>query len=155
MEILVFPKVLEATGAIWQPDKVVLVSGKISDKDGVFKLLADSVKSIDIKEVEKFRRILETQKKNGQKPVDPFIETQHAASQNGTPRKLVISLPGNADKEILKNMSQFFDRCSLGSMKVYLDIGNSRLETPYCIDHFDGLEDKLRVLVPDGKIYMA
>lgn len=135
MEILVFPKVLENTSGVWQEDKVILASGKISDKDGLYKLLCDSAKTIDMAEVEKFRRILKTQKKNG------------------VPKsRLIITLPGNADKEILKNLSQFFDRCNLGSMKVYLAIAGARLETPYCINYIDGIENALKAIVPEAKI---
>jgi DNA polymerase-3 subunit alpha len=164
MEVLVFPKILETTGAVWQPDKVVLVSGKISDKDGVFKILADSAKTIDTKEVENFRRVAETQKKNGQKPASSvFIESQHieekknesqAAGENYTRKKLIITLPQTANKDTFKTLSQYFDKCQFGSMKVYLEINGSKLETPYCITKTDELENQLKNLVPDGKIQL-
>jgi hypothetical protein len=135
MEILVFPKILENTGSVWVEDRVILASGKISDKDGMFKLLCDSAKAIDLAEVEKLRRIIKTQKKNGT-----------------AKSKLIITLPGNADKEILKNLSQYFDRCNLGSVKVYLEISGTRLETPYCVNYIDGIEDALKAIVPEGQI---
>ena len=47
MEILVFPKVLETTGPLWTEEKMIIATGRLSDKDGVFKLLAESVKTID------------------------------------------------------------------------------------------------------------
>src|SRR5690606_25430451 len=46
LEILVFPKVLEATSSIWEEDKIVLASGKLSNKDGEYKILCDSVKTV-------------------------------------------------------------------------------------------------------------
>jgi DNA polymerase III subunit alpha len=48
LEVLVFPTVLAAQPAIWQEDKVVLVKGKLSDKDGVIKLLCNDAKLIDV-----------------------------------------------------------------------------------------------------------
>jgi DNA polymerase-3 subunit alpha len=68
MEILIFPKTLEATGSIWEVDKIILATGKISDKDGEFKLLCDSAKSINQQELENYKRILHTQRSNGGEP---------------------------------------------------------------------------------------
>ncbi|MBU2219695.1 DNA polymerase III subunit alpha, partial [Patescibacteria group bacterium] len=39
LEILVFPKMLERTPTFWQEGKVVIVSGRLDDKEGHFKLL--------------------------------------------------------------------------------------------------------------------
>ncbi len=41
VEVLVFPKVLRADAAPWQEEKILLVNGKMSDKDGTPKVLAD------------------------------------------------------------------------------------------------------------------
>lgn len=40
LEVLVFPKVLQDKPTIWQLDHVVLVDGRLSDKDGMMKVLA-------------------------------------------------------------------------------------------------------------------
>jgi len=40
-EILVFPKVLEQNPHLWQPDNIIICSGKVSDKDGECKVLCD------------------------------------------------------------------------------------------------------------------
>jgi len=44
IETLVFPNTLEQTATAWQEEKVVLVSGRLSDRDGNLKILCDSVK---------------------------------------------------------------------------------------------------------------
>jgi len=44
IETLVFPNVLEQTATAWQEEKIVLVSGRLSDRDGNLKILCDSVK---------------------------------------------------------------------------------------------------------------
>ena len=46
-EALVFPKLLEQTGDIWQNDQLVLIDGKISTKDNEIKILADAVVKFD------------------------------------------------------------------------------------------------------------
>jgi DNA polymerase-3 subunit alpha len=53
VELIVFPKAYEATPELWEPDKVVVVKGKIStkDRDGrvgtEIKLMVDSAKQVD------------------------------------------------------------------------------------------------------------
>ncbi|MFH1461305.1 MAG: DNA polymerase III subunit alpha [Patescibacteria group bacterium] len=47
IEALVFPTVLEQTATVWQEEKVVLVSGRLSDRDGNLKILCDSVKVLE------------------------------------------------------------------------------------------------------------
>ncbi|MDP1340376.1 OB-fold nucleic acid binding domain-containing protein, partial [Klebsiella variicola] len=37
VEILVFPSLLKKDPTLWQEDKIVIIQGKISDKDGVIK----------------------------------------------------------------------------------------------------------------------
>ncbi len=44
IETLVFPNILEQTATAWQEEKIVLVSGRLSDRDGNLKILCDSVK---------------------------------------------------------------------------------------------------------------
>jgi DNA polymerase-3 subunit alpha len=154
MEILVFPKILEDNASIWTEGNIILATGKISDKDGEFKLLCDSVKTINEKELENFQRVLNTQKKNGYKDSiqnhpHPFTGEMSRSDREG---KLIITLPDNFDKEILKNLSSFFDRCDLGATKVYLSINGSKLETPYCIKNTAELEAAIKKISPEGKI---
>ena len=42
-EILVFPRLLEKSAEIWQPDKILLVRGRISRDRDEPKVLADEV----------------------------------------------------------------------------------------------------------------
>ncbi|MDO8240894.1 MAG: DNA polymerase III subunit alpha [Candidatus Moranbacteria bacterium] len=141
MEILVFPKILDTTGAVWEEDKVVLVGGKISDKDGNFKILCDTVTVINQAEVEKFSRILATRKLNEKTP-EPKADAT----------KMIITLPSNAEQDVLKKLSQYFDRCDAGALKVYLSINNQKLETPYCITQSNNLETNLKNIIPEAKI---
>ncbi|HRZ95126.1 MAG TPA: DNA polymerase III subunit alpha [Candidatus Moranbacteria bacterium] len=174
MELLVFPKVLENNGSVFEEEKVILATGKVSDKDGSFKILLDSAKVITPQELEKFKRILATQKNNtSHNPPLPsgedsprFDETSYRVeagvrrtgegeTKNNQNSKLIITLPPNFSKEILKKLSAHFDKCQLGSMKVYLKIGTTTLETPYCIKEIDGIEQDLKNIVPDGKIEIS
>ncbi|HLD27829.1 MAG TPA: OB-fold nucleic acid binding domain-containing protein, partial [Patescibacteria group bacterium] len=46
-EVLVFPNTLEKTKDIWLEDKIVMIEGKITDKDGVAKIIADKVSDLN------------------------------------------------------------------------------------------------------------
>ncbi|MFH1671509.1 MAG: DNA polymerase III subunit alpha, partial [Candidatus Portnoybacteria bacterium] len=47
VEAIVFPTILEQTASAWQEEKIVLVSGRISDRDNVLKILCDDVRVLE------------------------------------------------------------------------------------------------------------
>jgi DNA polymerase III alpha subunit len=147
IEILVFPKFLEQTLSVWEEEKVILTSGKISDKDGVFKLLADSVKIVTAEEVEKMKRIMRTQKTNGSLK---FVT--HPGPAEKSNNRIIITLPVNSSADDIKKLSQFFDKCDRGTYKVYLNINNSRLETPYRVQKSRDLKKSLQDIILGSKI---
>ncbi len=166
IEVLVFPKILETTENIWKEDTIVLASGKLSNKDGEFKLLADSVKVVTPGELQNFSRILHTQVANGHTPraayevSKPPVKEGEAGEEKDAPTseskpKITISLPTAFSQDTLKQLSTIFDRCDLGSTKVYLNIGGKKIETPYCVKTVDGLEQKIQDVIGDGKVYIT
>jgi len=46
IEVIVFPKILKSTSNLWEENKMVSVEGRLSDKDGQLKLLAENVKEV-------------------------------------------------------------------------------------------------------------
>ena len=122
IELLVFPKALETTGALWQEEKIVIADGKLSDKDGSFKLIVDDAKIINPQEVEDFKRILATQEKN-----------QKTNEKISSPKLTVTIAPG-ANNLIIKKLSQIFDLCKLGETKVFLNINNTLMQTSYSLE---------------------
>ncbi|MDR3559167.1 MAG: hypothetical protein P4L58_02060, partial [Candidatus Pacebacteria bacterium] len=162
MEILVFPKLLEMSGSIWEEEKVIIATGRLSDKDGEMKLLADSAKLVTDEELANFKRILETQKKNGtyKQPApdipppqgeDVRYSGQERAAENPS-TKLLITFPHGASKEILQSLSQFFDACQPGDLKIYLALGGKKIETPYRVSRADGLGEKIKAIAPNSQI---
>jgi len=47
IEAVVFPNVLEKTTDSWEEERIVLVGGRLSDRDGNLKILCDSVKVLE------------------------------------------------------------------------------------------------------------
>ena len=66
--------------------------------------------------------------------------------------KLIISLPGNSTQETLKKISAFFDKCSIGTTKVYIQINNTKLETPYCIENQATLKNDILTAIPEAGV---
>ena len=159
IEILVFPKVLETTGSVWMEDKAVLVSGRVSDKDGQMKILCESAKTVNNTEVENFQRILATQKKNGDVPqkeaspnASPSAIKENALEPDKKPEKIIINFPSSFDKNILKDLAALFNQCSPGETKIYLKIGENKLETPYQIKFQKELIEKINQLIPESRV---
>jgi DNA polymerase-3 subunit alpha len=150
IEFIVFPKTLEATGSLWEEDKVILASGKISDKDGTLKLLVDSAKVINQEEMEQRARIIATQKTNGT-IIAPTAPPQKKVAEEATP-KITITLPQASDQETLRTLSTHFGKCEPGATKVYLKINNTKLETPYCITKSYDLENEIKKLIPGAVV---
>ncbi len=133
IEFIVFPKVLEETGSLWEEDKIILASGKISDKDGTFKLLVDSAKIINQTEIENSARILATRKMNGDNK-----------------KNILISLPATAGEETLKALSIYFKNCPLGPTKIYLKINGTKLETPFSITYNPEIKNRIQEIIPNA-----
>ncbi len=55
LEILVFPKMLERTPTFWQEGKVVIVSGRLDDKEGHFKLLCEETQELNQNHLNSYR----------------------------------------------------------------------------------------------------
>ena len=55
VEVLVFPKTLERTPTFWQEGKIIIVSGRLDDKDGAYKILAEEVRELNQNHLNNFR----------------------------------------------------------------------------------------------------
>ncbi|MCK5085399.1 DNA polymerase III subunit alpha, partial [Candidatus Parcubacteria bacterium] len=54
IEVLVFPRLLESNQEIWEEGNIVSIKGKLNDKDGVFKLLCEEIRRINMDEAKKY-----------------------------------------------------------------------------------------------------
>ncbi|MDX9913332.1 MAG: DNA polymerase III subunit alpha [Candidatus Moranbacteria bacterium] len=140
IELLIFPNVLESTGAVWQEEKIILADGKLSDKDGSFKLIVDDAKIVNDEEMNKFRRILVTQEKNNH-PVKK-IKAQ----------KITITIPLTADKSTIGKLSQLFDSCKLGETKIFLFLDGTTMQTNYSLELDSSIIEKIEEIIPKENI---
>jgi DNA polymerase III alpha subunit len=138
MEAIVFPKTLERYGALWEEGKIVLITGKISDKDGTLKILADEARLVNQDEIDRYG-VLEQQRKKDD------VQRQNE-------QKLYITLPPNASSELLRQISSVLSSAPAGDCKVFLELSQGRLETPYRIGYDVSISNKLKNIIPDIKI---
>ncbi|TSC53579.1 MAG: DNA polymerase III subunit alpha [Parcubacteria group bacterium LiPW_39] len=54
VEVLIFPKTLERTPTLWQEGKIIIVSGRLDDKDGNFKILCEEAQELNQNHLKNF-----------------------------------------------------------------------------------------------------
>ncbi|MFA6587520.1 MAG: DNA polymerase III subunit alpha [Patescibacteria group bacterium] len=113
VEVLVFPKLFQSTNELWVDGRLVIIEGKISDKDGETKLLADSARELDTQALEVY-----------------------ANTQSGI-RPLVIRLEAKISKEKFETLKSLFEKYP-GATPVELltqnGNGGKRIKTKYTIN---------------------
>lgn len=121
MEVLVFPKMLERTAGAWEEGQIVMAEGTLTDKEGVFKVIVDTVKLVGQNDLENFKRVEATRRANGEKA--------------GLTKKIVIFFKNSDFQPALKKVTAVLDKQKAGDSKVLLRVaGDARtIETPYQI----------------------
>ena len=168
IEVLVFPKVLERIGSVWEEERMIIAEGKLSDKDGVYKLIVDEAKELNRGEIENYLRVEATKKTYGVSDNDHDDKNNHgdtnaqsgngdtsSSGNNSAASKLIVTLPHNATPEIIHNLSKFFNTCSAGSCKVFLHHQANKLETPFSIEHNPSILQEIKKLVQGGNAELA
>ncbi len=102
IEVIVFPTILQSNVTIWQEEKIVLLKGKLSDKDGVIKFLCNEVKELDHATL-----------KNGAKQLN---QPPPKAAE-----KVYFTIPARISKSMFENLKQVFEQHP-GSYQVLLKI---------------------------------
>jgi DNA polymerase III subunit alpha len=116
LEVLVFPKILESTRDLWQENNLVLLSGKVSEKDSVPKLLCDQIEKLDadalknkkirliIPKNDSARIILELkdllEKYPGEQPI--YLEVEENQIKKQVKLKQLINFSGQLKNELIK-----------------------------------------------------
>lgn len=124
-EILVFPKILRENSLIWQPDNIVIVEGKLNIKDGVPKVLAESVQEL-------------------------AQQTSLSTSTDRPEKKLYLILEEKIDKEKLKKIKNLLENF-LGKNPVVLKISRDgktkEIPIKTKVEIKEELKEKLALLI--------
>jgi len=147
-EILIFPNLLSRTQTTWQEDKIILVNGQISDKDGEPKLLADSAQEITQEELRTFKKETKT--------IDPnsvFIDQKQCP-------KVQIKLPSNTNRDRLVKLKQILN-AHPGTCPVYIsipngkDVNSDQIKTQFNVNLKNNLTQKVKNLFGEGNVKIS
>ena len=131
IEILVFPKLLESNQEIWEEGNIVWVKGKLSDKDGVFKLLCEEIRKIDMTEAKKYSEENNVEEKdainnNYELPENNAgVIKDEGGKYSANKNFIEITVPKKNSKEVLQKLSDILKSAPTGSCKVFISVPSS------------------------------
>lgn len=133
-EVVVFPSLYAKSTEAWQDGAAVLVEGKINDKDGERKILADNVWKLTHKTLRQFG-------------------PANSAGRGQSPRGVVITVPRSFDRKRLAALKEWLaaNHTQAGAMTVQLMVphngGFKALSTPYRVPGSVNLQQELVKIV--------
>ncbi|MEA2097832.1 MAG: OB-fold nucleic acid binding domain-containing protein, partial [Patescibacteria group bacterium] len=135
IEILVFPRLLESNQEIWEEGNIISTKGKLSDKDGIFKLLCEEVRGIDMDEAKKYSEenevssviLNEAERREKSEDIDISTNLDFSTSprNDSNNNSINITIPKENSREILKKLSDILNSAQKGTCKVYISIPSS------------------------------
>ncbi|QQG49850.1 MAG: DNA polymerase III subunit alpha [Candidatus Berkelbacteria bacterium] len=102
LEAVVFPTIFAEQKEMWQNDQMVLVEGKLSDKDGEAKVLVDKVWALDKVNAEDLEPIV--QRSSNSSPYLRNRTPQERPTSDTGAHAFVVDLPKEATKETMEKL---------------------------------------------------
>jgi DNA polymerase-3 subunit alpha len=176
IELIVFPKAFEKSAILWESDRILAVSGKISarDREGrltdEIQLLVDGAREIDYDEALVYKPMPGTRPPGFKTPTEPAWAKKKAATtplsdrggvalkpkteaQVATAGRLVIQLPNLQDQSILLKVRDILSAAK-GESEVYLVIGADlkKIKLPFLVSVSEALNQQLETIVGEGRV---
>ncbi len=163
IEILVFPRLLESNAEIWAEGNIVFIKGKVSDKDGVFKLLGESIRKIDLEtakhdQTEKENNDNNSENNNGYYQENHSMGGAGVISDNVKKQKIEITIPSSDDsKLLLQKLSDLLKSVPAGNCEVYLllnlpDGSFKKIKTSRDVEFKEDIVKRIEEIVEKGNI---
>jgi DNA polymerase III alpha subunit len=138
IELVVFPRAYDAFAALWEPDRVVKVDGKLSTKDrdgrtgGELKILVDRAETLEAK---------------------PKTVLSASQTEPNSVAQLVINIPDTSDGDKLAQMKELLSQYK-GDDEVVVSIGDeaTRIKLPFTVDASAQLREALQELLSSAAI---
>ena len=164
LEVIVFPKVFSENKEVWKEDQIIAVKGKIDNKDGAIKVLADSAKLLSEAETVSTETLDENgflkngQRKNGFKnngskdtaKLNQKISDKVNSSKNSTEDVMEIEIPNGFKREKLVQLYQILNAYP-GIVEVLLiipDIKRTRkMKLPMRVEKCSELQDEIQKIL--------
>ncbi|OGY92746.1 MAG: DNA polymerase III subunit alpha [Candidatus Komeilibacteria bacterium RIFCSPLOWO2_01_FULL_53_11] len=132
VELLVFPRLMEQYPSLWHENTLVRVTGRLSDKDGVPKILVESAEPLSEQRLTELR------------------------ASNGAHQKLWLNLPHACTKDDLRQVKHLLEQYP-GSTPVYLIMSNGserKIKTTIRITPNEDLEQTLTRLLGKNSVQL-
>lgn len=163
LELLLFPKTYASTSSLWQPDKVLLVTGTITAKDtqgnaSDIKIKVEKAKEISYEEASNYQSTgdrLSPWPKTATPVINASGPGAKALTKNPKPERLYVRLNDASDQSLLTGLKQVLDNYP-GPTDVVLVLGASDkkqiIKLPSGVDTSQPIEQSLEPLVGAGNI---
>ncbi|TSC72888.1 MAG: DNA polymerase III subunit alpha [Parcubacteria group bacterium Gr01-1014_38] len=149
IEVLVFPKVLAANPGLWAEDHVLIVEGRVNDRDGVPKVLCEEAEQVS-----------ETQ------PMTTSSENRGVAPEpRVVPEALpkpyaILTVPPNGGRAVLLSLKEVLSSLPLGPVRIYLRVPKRNgtvdlVKTSYALTLDHTLREKLLDLLGPRSVEIA
>ncbi len=164
MELILFPGVYSQSGDLWQRDRVVTITGKISGEDREGKpsasaqVMVDSAREITPEEAINYVPTMRKQKKP--KVAKPRVNVKAKPTDEDSPPassnpRLYIKLADSGNQQTLMQLKSIIDQNS-GSTEVVLVLGDQSsrqiIKLPMKVEHNDTTVSTLSEVVGAGNI---
>lgn len=158
LELIVFPGLFESSKELWEPDQVVLVSGKVNTKDrdgrtaSEIKILADSAEALTDESLKKW-----AEKAKDSKRVNTSAQNVPQKTPKNTTKQLVIRLPSEDDLAKLAQLKAMLSKHP-GSSEVMIMVGkdaNTKIKLPFTVDLSNGLQAELEGLLSKEAVVIS
>ncbi len=124
IEVLVFPRLLEENKDLWEEERAIAIRGKLTDKDGIPKLIANTASELNIESVNMVISRLNNFSDKGNKfyykKKKPEVD-EYAGG--GVSRFMDVRMPQSIKKDTLVKLKDVFSRYS-GDIKVRFIVEN-------------------------------
>lgn len=144
MEIVIFPRLFSQTASLWQEDQMVLITGKVDDRDEELKILADSAQLL-------------TKDINPDHLNNIGLATKPAKKPEANNNYLYIKVPSDCTPEKFANIKKALNEADKGLHKVALLLPKAKnryqkLETNFIVKKDNLLRTKLEKVLGPGSV---
>lgn len=127
IELPVFGKTAERTAESWIADEIVIVTARVTRKDGELRCAAEGVERLSHDTVRQFARVEATRASYAR----PIVEK--VADKDQPAEKLVIAIKNDAPLNIIEQLSRLLQTIPPGPKKVAVRIQGSIIETTFSV----------------------
>lgn len=141
IEAIVFPSILKQNSDIWQENNIVLIEGKLNDRDDELKILCENVNLLN-------KDLIGTWQSANQMRNDLNIDNKKNNTIINNNSDIFIKIPQNSKPALFSSLKKIFQD-NQGNNSVYLKIpgknGNEKeVKTSFQIDFNSDVEGKIK-----------